>query len=244
MGLTQNASQAEIRKNYLKMAIRLHPDKNLHDADAHLNFQALQKAYTILGDPEKRKVYDSTGDLEAADSLTGEQFDSLYKYYREVYAKVSENDIAAFEESYRGSEEESNDLLAHYTKFRGNMNKVFSWQMCSYPELDSHRFSDILQEAIQNRSVTHYASFTKWADAVGKKPRPKNPLKTLARHKKRKGGKNEDMALIAAIQQRQPSNYSKMLSTLGAKYGVAQDEEDISEEEFKAARKKLETRKR
>ncbi len=37
----------------------------------------------------RRKVYDQTGSLDDSDELAGEQFDSLYKYYRGVYRKVT-----------------------------------------------------------------------------------------------------------------------------------------------------------
>ncbi len=37
----------------------------------------------------RRKVYDQTGSLEDSDELAGEQFDSLYKYYRGLYRKVT-----------------------------------------------------------------------------------------------------------------------------------------------------------
>ena len=37
----------------------------------------------------RRKVYDQTGSLDDSDELAGEQFDSLYKYYRGLYRKVT-----------------------------------------------------------------------------------------------------------------------------------------------------------
>jgi len=37
----------------------------------------------------RRKVYDQTGSLEDSDELAGELFDSLYKYYRGLYRKVT-----------------------------------------------------------------------------------------------------------------------------------------------------------
>lgn len=37
----------------------------------------------------RRKIYDQTGSLDDSDELAGEQFDSLYKYYRGLYRKVS-----------------------------------------------------------------------------------------------------------------------------------------------------------
>ena len=45
--------QAEIRKAYHKLALRLHPDKNPGDEAAKDKFQTLQKVFAILSDPDK-----------------------------------------------------------------------------------------------------------------------------------------------------------------------------------------------
>ena len=40
-------------------------------------------------------------------------------------------------------------MLNYYTQYKGNMPKVFDWVMCSDPQLDSHRFMDIIVAAIE-----------------------------------------------------------------------------------------------
>lgn len=72
----------------------------------------------------RRKTYDQTGSLEDSEALSGEQFESLYEYYRNIYKKVSEEDIEEVEEQYRGSQEEQQDVLKFYSQFKGNMEKV------------------------------------------------------------------------------------------------------------------------
>lgn len=62
--------QATIKKAYMKLALKLHPDKNPGDTSAHEKFQALNRVYRVLGDPERRKAYDETG-VEDDDDLTG-----------------------------------------------------------------------------------------------------------------------------------------------------------------------------
>ena len=50
------------KKAYRKLAQQLHPDKNKENEDDVRNkFQDVVKAYTILIDAEKRKIYDRTG---------------------------------------------------------------------------------------------------------------------------------------------------------------------------------------
>lgn len=67
-GLTREASQADIKRTYKKLALQLHPDKN-PSADAEQRFIAVQKAYEILSDPDKRQRYDARrGFFHALDS--------------------------------------------------------------------------------------------------------------------------------------------------------------------------------
>ena len=92
LGVTRSASPSEIKKAYHKAALRLHPDKN-PSPDAAEKFQTLQKVYGVLGDAEKRRVYDETGRVDDADGLGGEKFNDLYEYYRGIYRKVTEEDV-------------------------------------------------------------------------------------------------------------------------------------------------------
>ncbi len=61
LGLSSlRASQEEIRSAYRKKALRWHPDKNRHSvADAELRFKEIQRAYSVLMDPNERAFYDA-----------------------------------------------------------------------------------------------------------------------------------------------------------------------------------------
>ncbi|WOK98291.1 chaperone protein dnaJ 6-like [Canna indica] len=121
-GVERNASQQEIKKAYYKLLLRLHPDKNPGDEEAKEKFQLLQKVISILGDEEKRAVYDETG-YAGDDTLVGDAADNLQEYFRTMYKRVTEADIEEFEASYRGSDSEKKDLKDLYVKFKGNMNR-------------------------------------------------------------------------------------------------------------------------
>ncbi len=57
----RDASGAEIKKAYRKLAIKYHPDKNPGDKEAEEQFKLINEAYEILSDDEKRQIYDRYG---------------------------------------------------------------------------------------------------------------------------------------------------------------------------------------
>ena len=63
LNVNQTASQDDIKKQYRKLAIQFHPDRNNNTEESKRNFQRLQEAYDILRDEKKRKIYDRTGIL-------------------------------------------------------------------------------------------------------------------------------------------------------------------------------------
>lgn len=62
LGVTKKASQDEIKKSYRKLARKWHPDINPGKKEAERNFKDISRAYGVLGDPEKRKIYDEFGE--------------------------------------------------------------------------------------------------------------------------------------------------------------------------------------
>ena len=90
---------------------------------------SLSSISALLSDLElvllcRRKRYDQTGSLEEADELSSQSFDELYTFYRDLYKKVSTEDIDSFSAGYRGSDEETADLIKNYQRFKGNMSQV------------------------------------------------------------------------------------------------------------------------
>lgn len=61
LGVRRDASQAEIKKAYRELARKYHPDMNPDDKTAKKKFQQVQKAFDVLGDQEKREMYDRYG---------------------------------------------------------------------------------------------------------------------------------------------------------------------------------------
>jgi molecular chaperone DnaJ len=61
LGVSKDASEDEIKKNYRKIAMQFHPDKNPENKEAEERFKIASEAYEVLRDPEKRKIYDLYG---------------------------------------------------------------------------------------------------------------------------------------------------------------------------------------
>lgn len=59
--VNRNASDAEIKKAYRRLAVKFHPDKNPGDKQAEDKFKELSEAYEALSDPQKRAQYDQFG---------------------------------------------------------------------------------------------------------------------------------------------------------------------------------------
>lgn len=57
----KNATNAEIKKAYRRLARKYHPDLNPNDKNAVSRFQQINEAHEVLSDPEKRKKYDQFG---------------------------------------------------------------------------------------------------------------------------------------------------------------------------------------
>lgn len=61
LGVSRDAKEEEIRKNYRKLARKYHPDLNPGDKAAEDRFKSVQEAYDVLSDGKKRQVYDQHG---------------------------------------------------------------------------------------------------------------------------------------------------------------------------------------
>ncbi|HXS57172.1 MAG TPA: J domain-containing protein [Hanamia sp.] len=116
LGVPKNASGADIKKAYRKLARKLHPDVNPNDKEAHKKFQQINEANEVLSDDAKRKKYDQYGEnwkhadqYEQARQQQGQQggggfggFGSGFGGNDYTYSSGEEGDFSDFFESLFG----------------------------------------------------------------------------------------------------------------------------------------------
>lgn len=75
LGVKKDIPQKDVREAYRKRAKQFHPDLHPNDPKAKAKFQALNEAYDVIGDPQKRAKYDQYGEQwKNADAFDGGGF--------------------------------------------------------------------------------------------------------------------------------------------------------------------------
>jgi molecular chaperone DnaJ len=73
LNVNKNASDAEIKKSYRRLAMKYHPDRNTDNSEvAEKKFKEIKEAYEILSDPKKRSAYDQFGHAGVDPSMGGQ----------------------------------------------------------------------------------------------------------------------------------------------------------------------------
>ena len=86
LGVERNASEAEIKKSFKKLAMKYHPDRNKDNPEeAEKTFKKVKEAYEVLSDPKKRAAYDQFGHAgvdpsmgAGAGGFRGESFSDIF----------------------------------------------------------------------------------------------------------------------------------------------------------------------
>ncbi|KAF8866938.1 DnaJ-domain-containing protein [Acephala macrosclerotiorum] len=271
LGLEKTATADDIKSAYRKAALKHHPDKAAEDKkdEAHTKFQEVAFAYAILSDPIRRKRYDITG--STSESIDFEDF-SWSEFYSEQFKDIITPDaIEAFSKQYKNSDEEKDDVLAAYEKYKGKWHGIYETVMLSNCLEDEDRFRGYIDEAIEKGDVQSFRAYAnetekakearmKAARSEGKEA--EEYAKELGVHDKlfgKKGGTKGEDALMSLIQKKQAKQGASFFDHLEAKYGgeekkakgkkgkkrATEDEDDgePSEEAFQAAAKRLKKRK-
>jgi DnaJ-class molecular chaperone len=85
LGVSPSATPPDIKKAYLKLAKKFHPDLNPGDKHAEEHFKEISAANDLLSDPEKRRKFDA-GEIDSAGNERAQ-----HKYYRDYASESSNN---------------------------------------------------------------------------------------------------------------------------------------------------------
>ena len=105
--VTKSSDKSTIKKAYRKMAMKYHPDKNPGDSEAEEKFKAVNEAYQVLSDDEKKQIYDRYGKAgleghgQQRGGFSGGGFDDLGSIFEEMF---SGSGFGGFSGSSRGRE--------------------------------------------------------------------------------------------------------------------------------------------
>lgn len=198
----------------------------------------------MLSDPARRARYDATG--STSESIVDSDGFDWSDFYRAQFADaVSGEAIEKFARTYKGSDEERDDVLAAYEAGRGDLDVVYESVMLSNVLEDDERFRAWIDEAISKGDVEGFKAYTKESkkkrdkrvkDAKGEAAEAEEYAKELGVHGKLFGGgaagegkgkgkgKKKDAggedALAALIRGRQADRMDA-LDRLAEKYGAA-----------------------
>jgi molecular chaperone DnaJ len=90
LGVTKNASDAEIKKAYRALAMKHHPDRNPGDKKAEALFKEATEAYEVLSDKDKRARYDQFGHegMHAGSDYHGGSTHDVFSQFNDIFGNI------------------------------------------------------------------------------------------------------------------------------------------------------------
>ena len=164
LAVERKANDDEIKKQFKKKAMQLHPDKNHDDPNATKNFQELNEAYQVLSDSNERAWYDShrTQILSGKDMGEGGEEESfafnIWEFFSTNCFKGFGDDDAGFYKTYGRV---FNDILEEEEEAR-QMNDELDENLPPYT--DAHEFGSTQSS---DEDVVNF--YTYWSNFVSAK---------------------------------------------------------------------------
>jgi len=142
LGVSRDASAADLRKAYRRLARKYHPDVNPGDKVSEDKFKQIQEAYEVLSDSKKRKIYDQYGvysdQLKPGQGAPAAGFDfsgfdfsnmggggsSFRDVFSDFFSRFAGGPAEAAPEAQRGSDLEYRGEISFWESIRGAVRKL------------------------------------------------------------------------------------------------------------------------
>jgi len=225
LGIEKTANASQIKKAYHKVSLKTHPDRaeEGEKEKATRKFQCVSAVYSLLSDDSRRGLYDECGEVDDENDPLHQNKD-WEEYWRILFPKISVKDIEEFEEKYKGSEEEREDLKKAYIDAKGDMDVILESVILASVE-DEERFRQIIDQMINDKQIKKFKAYTS-EDENAKKSRKRQAnkeAKEAENARKELGLDGSDASLENMILARQKSRGAQaesFLDGLAAKYGA------------------------
>jgi DnaJ homolog subfamily C member 9 len=247
-GVQKSATTQEIKAAYRKLALLYHPDKQKDKTPEELKesthrFQSLTGYYETLIDPEKRNIYDRTGQLGVEISLESDcDWSALFEY---LYQRVTSDSIEKYEKQYKYSNLERQDVLKAYHDCKGDVLKMIDKIPLSTLD-DIDRFIVICKDAIQQGEVQQFKLFPTISKSklIKKKKQAEKEKEECRKEMELKQNElDQSNELQVQLQNRNKERLEGLISSLekkaGGKKGAKKRKEGPTEEEFLEIQQKL-----
>lgn len=171
--VSPDATSAEIRKAYRLKALKHHPDRAGNSPEAVSAFQHLRAVYEVLDDDGRRHDYDTFGPSKNVHSVDDDiDVNAAAAFFASAGARLSAEDIAAYEHTYRAGPDELEDLTDFYVRFSGDVAKILDYIPYS-DDSDLVRFVELYDSKISGGELGDTAAWQRSRKLLLKKGRGK-----------------------------------------------------------------------
>lgn len=127
LGVEKNASEADLKKAYRRLAMKYHPDRNPDDKATEEKFKEAKEAYEVLSDPQKRAAYDQFGHAGVGGMGGGGGaggFGSFSDIFGDVFGDIFGGGARGGSRVYRGADLQYNLELSLEDAVQGTEVKI------------------------------------------------------------------------------------------------------------------------
>ena len=110
LGISKDASAADIKKAFKKKAMKYHPDRNAGDKESEKKFKEVKEAFDVLSDPQKKSMYDQFGTTDfnsggPSGSYGSQGFSGGFNdVFEDIFGDIFGNQRGSSNQTYKGAD--------------------------------------------------------------------------------------------------------------------------------------------